>query len=156
MQKLLYPENSQTGRSALLGTRPSQVLEHTHPGSKTHTLNPTHILLCLVTQNGSCKMWRAVSKASIKDLYPRTEDESKEKQKWLLQHSCFNSTQHVFLYFILNIINFLQKTQIMFSQPNTPSTLPDCVHFLGYYTTVLPWLKKNIHLSQRYSFSPPC
>lgn len=50
------PENSQTGRSALLGTRPSQVLEHTHPRSQTHTLNPTHILLCLVTQNGSCKI----------------------------------------------------------------------------------------------------
>lgn len=57
MYKLLYPENSQTGRSAPLGTQPSQVLEHTHPGSQTHTLSPAHILLCLVTQNGSCKIW---------------------------------------------------------------------------------------------------
>lgn len=88
--KVLHPDSSQTGRSALLGTQPSQVLEHMHPGSQTHTLSPTYILLCLVTQNGSCKIWWAVSKASLKDLKAEESRKGKEN-KWQLQNICLDA-----------------------------------------------------------------
>lgn len=84
--KVLHPDS----RSALLNTQPSQVLEHMHPGSQTHTLSPTYILLCLVTQNGSCKIWWAVSKASLKDLKAEESRKGKEN-KWQLQNICLDA-----------------------------------------------------------------
>lgn len=54
----------------------------------TRSVQPT--FYCLVTQNGSCKIWWAVSKASLKDLKAEESRKGKEN-KWQLQNICLDA-----------------------------------------------------------------